>query len=644
MIGNVAHISGRQQAAIGEAVKHNQIKLAQLHLEQLTHRKGDQRQFIERRQIILLRRAQNGEMHQIHIRIGLQQAPPGAFAGMRLTGNQQHAQPIPHTIYRDHLAVIERAYLARARLCLQLNHHRATARHWHGNGVLSPDGDFLTPRSTAIAADNQPGIATSRRAQILNHHAQFNLLADNAKARGRDQTQAPINLPRAARQQHMKGRIKGQQRRRVMHLAIRQRDHARKPRPRHIRQGRPQSRKQRRATLASFGHLYHPQIKRGQTHSPRFQGSARRCDALSPISNLRAVTTVNGQDGYIGAGFAFLAQQARIAERPQQDHHRQRTPPNAAGTLIKAIGQKDQGKGREKRKQPKREAREKIQIGQVLSHEISGALPPSPCRGAGWPKPALRAGLVWRLRAEPRRVTPDPAETGTRLGCGAADQAPCWVGIGQVTLEGPDIGQFRHRFRTGNYRTITRLHQIDLIRYQAHGDFGNTATQLSGFNPAFLDIAQFSALRLTCSLTRGNRLIETGISLLRQKGLQGGAITTGKGLHNHAKGCFRPIQKTVRIKTAVPLLDLHQRLTHWAARIRNDTPRTALGRLGANLDLGRGATRSRHRRGFGLSLTLKPRPAAKHAPQPQHQKGRNHREENQIYRQATHVFAPWHLI
>ena len=72
MIRNVAHIGRRQQAAIGEAVKHNQIKLAQLHLKQLTHRKGDQRQFIERRQIILLRRAQNGEMHQIHIGISLQ--------------------------------------------------------------------------------------------------------------------------------------------------------------------------------------------------------------------------------------------------------------------------------------------------------------------------------------------------------------------------------------------------------------------------------------------------------------------------------------------------------------------------------------------------------------------------------------------
>jgi hypothetical protein len=287
---------------------------------------------------------------------------------MRLTGDQQHAQPIPHAIHRDHLAVIERAYLSGAGLCLQLNHHGPAARDGDGNRVFAPDGNFLTPRSTTIAADNKPGIAASRRAQILDHHAQFHLLADNAKAGDGNKAQAPINLPSAARQQHMKRRIKGQQRRRIMHLAIGQRDHARKPRPRYIRQGRPKCRKKRRATLAGFRHLHHPQIKRWQARGPRFQGGARGGNALSPISNLRAVTAINSQDRNIGAGFALFSEQAWIGERTQQNHRRQRPPPNAAGALIKAISQKDQGKGREKRKQPKREAGEKIYIGKMLSH------------------------------------------------------------------------------------------------------------------------------------------------------------------------------------------------------------------------------------------------------------------------------------
>jgi hypothetical protein len=61
--------------------------------------------------------------------------------------------------------------------------------------------------------------------------------------------------------------------------------------------------------------------------------------------------------------------------------------------------------------------------------------------------------------------------------------------------------------------------------------------------------------------------------------------------------------------------------------------------LGANFNLGGWAT-DWYRCGFGLRLTFKPRPAAKHAPQAQHQKGRDHGKEDQIYRQTAHVFAP----
>ena len=40
-----------------------------------------------------------------------------------------------------------------------------------------------------------------------------------------------------------------------------------------------------------------------------------------------------------------------------------------------------------------------------------GRCPRSPRRGSRWRQPAARAGLVWRLRAKPKLVTPDPAET-----------------------------------------------------------------------------------------------------------------------------------------------------------------------------------------------------------------------------------------
>ena len=104
-----------------------------------------------------------------------------------------------------------------------------------------PDQEVITRRA-AIAADHKTSAARSGRTQILDHHAQFHLLADNAKAWRRDQAQAPINFAWAAGDQHMKGRIEGQHAWRVMHLAIGQRDNTGKPCTWHIGQGRTQSR------------------------------------------------------------------------------------------------------------------------------------------------------------------------------------------------------------------------------------------------------------------------------------------------------------------------------------------------------------------------------------------------------------------
>jgi hypothetical protein len=47
-----------------------------------------------------------------------------------------------------------------------------------------------------------------------------------------------------------------------------------------------------------------------------------------------------------------------------------------------------------------------------------GAAPGAPAAVSRWPKRAARAGLVWRLRAKQKPVTPDPAETlGKGVSC-----------------------------------------------------------------------------------------------------------------------------------------------------------------------------------------------------------------------------------
>ena len=105
-VGDVAEIGGGQQAAVLEAVEDDQVEAVELVEEQLAHRKGDQRQFVQRGLIVFFRWPQNGEMHQIHRWIGFQQTAPGAFAGMRFTGNQQHAQPVAHAVDLDYRAVV----------------------------------------------------------------------------------------------------------------------------------------------------------------------------------------------------------------------------------------------------------------------------------------------------------------------------------------------------------------------------------------------------------------------------------------------------------------------------------------------------------------------------------------------------------
>ena len=93
----VAHIAGdvleiivRQDAAALVAVEDDQVELVDLLHEELLGREGDQRELEYRDEILLLRRAQDGEMHQVDGAVGFQQVPPGALAGIGLARDEQH--------------------------------------------------------------------------------------------------------------------------------------------------------------------------------------------------------------------------------------------------------------------------------------------------------------------------------------------------------------------------------------------------------------------------------------------------------------------------------------------------------------------------------------------------------------------------
>ena len=119
--GDVVVVEQLQDVAVLVAVEDDEVEVLDLLGEQLARREGDQRELVDRRAVLLLRRAQNGEVHEVDGGVRLQQVAPRALAGVRLARDQQHAQVLAHALGRDHHAVVGGRQLARRRLELDLD-------------------------------------------------------------------------------------------------------------------------------------------------------------------------------------------------------------------------------------------------------------------------------------------------------------------------------------------------------------------------------------------------------------------------------------------------------------------------------------------------------------------------------------------
>ena len=73
---DVVEIDDRQHALARVAVEDDEMKLVDLLLEQLAGRECDQRQLVDRRAVLLFRRTQDGEMHEVDAGVGFQQVAP----------------------------------------------------------------------------------------------------------------------------------------------------------------------------------------------------------------------------------------------------------------------------------------------------------------------------------------------------------------------------------------------------------------------------------------------------------------------------------------------------------------------------------------------------------------------------------------
>ena len=130
IFGDVVVIEDRQHVAVLVAVEDDQVEIVDLLDEQLARREGDQRQLVDRRAVLLLRRPQDGEMHEVDRGVGFEQVAPGALAGMRLAGDQQHAQVLADAVdQRDGAVVGLRSARRRQRIDGELDDVAAGTRH-----------------------------------------------------------------------------------------------------------------------------------------------------------------------------------------------------------------------------------------------------------------------------------------------------------------------------------------------------------------------------------------------------------------------------------------------------------------------------------------------------------------------------------
>ncbi len=342
VVRDIAQIGERQQASVLEPVQHDEIELLDLHLEQFPHRKGDQRQLVQRREVVLLRRTKYREVYEVDGWIGLQQPPPGALAGMRFARDQQHAQPVAHAVDLHDRPVVDRGNLARKRISLQLEHGRPCARDRHFDDMLAADRKALDPGRIAVAPNRKPGGAgRMRHTEILDRDPQRHGMTDNSVRGSLDDAQAAVDLLSSRRDEHVERHAARRGLGNVVHLAVGDGDDPGEPRARNVGERAVDRREQPRSGVAAFGHGDRAQLQVGQLRRLLLDGAVRRLGEARAVADLHRGGLVDHEETHIRQGFARLLHEARSGE-PKQQHREGKTPPDGPARPTPGRGREHQ--------------------------------------------------------------------------------------------------------------------------------------------------------------------------------------------------------------------------------------------------------------------------------------------------------------
>ncbi len=229
---DVVVVDELQDAPVLIAVEDDEVEILDLVREQLLGREGDERELIDRRAVLLLGRAQNGEVHEIDGGVRLQEIAPRALAGMRLARDEEDAQVLAHALGDDDEAVVGGGELARRRLELDLEDVGAGVRERHLDLDRAADlgAHRLVGATFAADLEGDAALLDGFPSSLADGDLDVARLADEAVARHRQGLDAPVELAGRAGEEGMHRGLEAKGRgllRHVVDLAVGDEDDAR---------------------------------------------------------------------------------------------------------------------------------------------------------------------------------------------------------------------------------------------------------------------------------------------------------------------------------------------------------------------------------------------------------------------------------
>ena len=359
--GDVVEIGRGQHALVGVAVEDDQIEVLDLLDEQLARRKGDQREFRDRRTVLLLRRPQDREVDEIDVGVGLQQVAPGTLALVRFAGDQEHAQFLANALDRQDGAVVDRGQLARQRLDLDLDHVRAAMLDLDRQieGLVGRNG--AARGLGAVAAQGDDG----RAGPAAFHHlgADGQVLADDPEARRLQELDLTVALVRMSGDEHVQRRLDaegGERGRDVVDHAVGDHDDAGEPLRRHIGERLSQCGEQLGAVVAGrVRHVDEARLDVGQGAEAALQLGSDLIGHRRPVAERLRAGAIDDHRGDVTHRFAILAHERGVGECGQHQAEHEGAQGRRAPARQEGEDGKQHGDDRERREhRPGQQGRE----------------------------------------------------------------------------------------------------------------------------------------------------------------------------------------------------------------------------------------------------------------------------------------------